>query len=146
MLNNLEEKLLHEDYDYVINMLNIYQETDDNQSLYSRCCFRIFCAEIKHSEYHISKIIKRAVQTGAINVVCKILLDVAIYILTRLVVDEIWIQAYKLLKTLQICNVHYDAAFVILSAEIYLANNQAITAFMLLKRKFIISYKNSNIK
>lgn len=64
MLNNLKEKLLHEDYDYVINMLNMYQETDDNQSLYSRCCFRIFCAEIKHSEYHISKIIKRA---GKIN-------------------------------------------------------------------------------
>ncbi|XP_046819146.1 uncharacterized protein LOC124424314 [Vespa crabro] len=144
MLNNLEEKLLHEDYDYVINMLNIYQETDDNQSLYSRCCFRIFCAEIKHSEYHISKIIKRAVQTGAINEVCKILLDVAIYILTRLVVDEIWIQAYKLLKTLQICNVHYDAAFVILSAEIYLANNQAITAFMLLKQSNIISTNRKN--
>lgn len=73
-------------------------------------------------------------------------MDVAIYILTKLVVDEIWIQAYKLMETLQICNMHRDAAFVILSAEIYLANNQAIKAFMLLKRKFIIRYKNSNIK
>lgn len=86
-----------------------------------------------------------SVQTGAINVVSKIL-DIAIYILTKLVIDEIWIQAYKLLEILQICNVYHDAAFVILSAEIYLANNEVIKAFMLLKRKFIINYKNSNIK
>lgn len=63
MLNNLKEKLLNEDYDYVINMLNMYQETDNDQ-LYSRSCFRIFCTEIKHSEYYISKIIKHA---GKIN-------------------------------------------------------------------------------
>ncbi|XP_043671202.1 MATH and LRR domain-containing protein PFE0570w-like isoform X2 [Vespula pensylvanica] len=143
MLNNLKEKLLHEDYDYVINMLNMYQETDNDQSLYSRSCFRIFCTEIKHSEYYISKIIKHAVQTGAINVVSKIL-DIAIYILTKLVIDEIWIQAYKLLEILQICNVYHDAAFVILSAEIYLANNQVIKAFMLLKQSNIISTNRKN--
>ncbi|KAF7399158.1 hypothetical protein HZH68_007750 [Vespula germanica] len=143
MLNNLKEKLLHEDYDYVINMLNMYQETDNDQSLYSHSCFRIFCTEIKHSEYYISKIIKHAVQTGAINVVSKIL-DIAIYILTKLVIDEIWIQAYKLLEILQICNVYHDAAFVILSAEIYLANNQVIKAFMLLKQSNIISTNRKN--
>ncbi|KAL2741693.1 putative histone-lysine N-methyltransferase 1 [Vespula maculifrons] len=143
MLNNLKEKLLQEDYDYVINMLNMYQETDNDQSLYLRSCFRIFCTEIKHSEYYISKIIKHAVQTGAINVVSKIL-DIAIYILTKLVIDEIWIQAYKLLEILQICNVYHDAAFVILSAEIYLANNEVIKAFMLLKQSNIISTNRKN--
>ncbi|KAL2722286.1 putative histone-lysine N-methyltransferase 1 [Vespula squamosa] len=144
MLNNLKEKLLHEDYDCVINMLSMYQETDNEQLLYTRCCFRIFCAEIKHSEYYISKMIKHAVQIGAMNVISEVLLDIAIYILTKLVIDEIWIQAYKLLEILQICNVYHDAAFVILSAEIYLANNQVIKAFMLLKQSNIISTNRKN--
>lgn len=80
-----------------------------------------------------------SVKIGANDEIIDVLVDIAIYILMKLVINKIWILAYKLLETLQICFVDYNATFLLLSAEIYLANNQVNKAFVLLKESNIIS-------
>ncbi|KAK2585984.1 hypothetical protein KPH14_010557 [Odynerus spinipes] len=144
MLYNIKEALVHDDYDYVINILDMYEEKDEDESLFSRCCFRMLCTEIKHSEYRISKIIEHAVQAGASSILYKVLLDVATYILMKLIIEEAWVLAYKLLKTLQMYNLQHSAMFIILSAEIYLANKHAIKAFTLLKQSNIMCVDRNN--
>ncbi|KAI4501044.1 hypothetical protein M0802_003847 [Mischocyttarus mexicanus] len=137
--HNLKNKLLLGDYDYVINTLTIYTKIDRNETLFYRYCFQIFCKEINFGEYYVSEIIKHAVKTGVNYEIIDVLIDIAIYILMKLVINKIWVLAYKLLKTLQIYIKNYNATFLLLSAEIYLAHNQIYKAFLLFKENIISS-------
>ncbi|XP_014600002.1 PREDICTED: putative uncharacterized protein DDB_G0282499 [Polistes canadensis] len=121
--------------------LQIMKDSFCRNNINKKCLLKheIFCKEINCGEYYVSEIIKHAVRIGANDEIIDVLVDIAIYILMKLVINEIWILAYKLLNTLEICFVNCDATFLLLSAEIYLANNQVNKAFMLLKESNIIS-------
>lgn len=85
---------------------------------------------------------KFIIRENSISVQCgfsarlEMLLDVGINILTKLVDMGAWIIAYQLLKSLRVYGtVSNTTAFVLLSAEIYIANQRPLKAFDLLKRE-----------
>ncbi|CAK9812024.1 hypothetical protein ANTPLA_LOCUS7261 [Anthophora plagiata] len=147
-VHSLQKGLEHNDYDYVMNILNSAKE--DQESFFSRACYQILCNEIKYSQYYLSKLISHTVQSGATRVFYRILLDVAIRILARLAEKNLWVLAYMLLQDIlntlnvkDICSDDYDAATIMLFVEVYMANDKPAKAFSLLKQTNII-YTNPN--
>lgn len=86
------------------------------------------------------------VQIGATPVLYEILLDVAIHILARLAEMELWVLAFKLLDDVDIMIKmrirlqEIGAVTLLLLAEIYLANDQPVKAFTLLKRELAFHF------
>ncbi|CAK9823365.1 hypothetical protein ANTRET_LOCUS1725 [Anthophora retusa] len=145
---SLQKGLEHNDYDYVMNILNSAKE--DQESFFSRACYQILCNEIKYSQYYLSKLISHTVHSGATRIFYRILLDVAIKILARLVEKDLWVLAYTLLQDIfnalnvkDICSDDYDAATIMLFAVVYIGNGKPVKAFSLLKQTNII-YTNPN--
>lgn len=54
-LERFKKGLIHNDYAYVINILKIYAEDEDD--LFVRCCCNILRKEIERSEKHLTNII-----------------------------------------------------------------------------------------
>ncbi|XP_076761437.1 uncharacterized protein LOC143429647 [Xylocopa sonorina] len=142
-LYNLQEGLKHDNYNQVMKILNSVKE--DQKSLFNRACYQILSKEIKYSPYRLSKLILSSVQNGATAVFYQIISDVAKDILVDLAEKDLWMLAYILLKNVyiilepQIYSYELDATTILLFAEIYLANEEAMKAFTLLKRTNIIS-------
>lgn len=56
-LNRIKQGLEHQDYDYVIDVLQTYTEKSD-KSLHTCSCYNKLRKEIKRSEYHLANIIR----------------------------------------------------------------------------------------
>ncbi|XP_066586768.1 uncharacterized protein [Prorops nasuta] len=136
-LESLKEGLKHYDYDYVIGILEKTLHTVEQKPLFTNTCYQILKSQIKLSQHHLSNIIKRTVQTRYATVQ-EIITEAALLILIDLVEDNLWILAYKLLKSLQMYHIEVDAKFAILSAEINLALNNPIKALNILRQYNII--------
>ncbi|XP_071626837.1 uncharacterized protein [Temnothorax longispinosus] len=137
-LERFKKGLLHQDYDYVINILKNYSEMQDETTLFVRSCCSILRTEVKRSEYHLANIIRRTVQMGTFNILGKILFEIGLDILTNLVDKEAWGLALWLIQSLHMYNLPYNAEYFLLTAEIYLANKEVIKAYDLLKYQNII--------
>lgn len=80
------------------------------------------------------------VQMGNFNILGKILFDMGLNILNSLVDKEAWGLAFQLIQSFDLIdiNLSHNAEYFLLSAEIYLANKQAIKAYELLKCEFTL--------
>ncbi|XP_039314559.1 uncharacterized protein LOC105193856 isoform X2 [Solenopsis invicta] len=137
-LDRFKKGLLHQDYDYVIEILKKYAEKQDENTLFIRSCCKILQTEVKRSEYHLANIVRRAVHMDIFGVLGKILFNIGLNILTSLVDTEAWGLALWLIQSLNVHDLPCNADYFLLSAEIYLANKKAIKAYDLLKYKNII--------
>ncbi|XP_025263596.1 uncharacterized protein LOC105259189 [Camponotus floridanus] len=135
-LERFEKGLIHEDYNYIIDILKNYTEKRESELFVSKCC--LILRNIKRSEYHLKNILTLTVQIGIFSILGKILLDIGLNILTSLVDEEAWGLALQFIQLLNIYNLPYNAKYFLLSAEIYLANNKAVKACDLLKYQNII--------
>lgn len=55
---SLREGLKHNDYKYVVNILNAVKK--DQQSAYTRACYHILSNEIKYSQYRLTKLVSQS--------------------------------------------------------------------------------------
>ncbi|XP_012141183.2 uncharacterized protein LOC105662543 [Megachile rotundata] len=147
---SLQQGLENNDYDHVMKILNSVKETE--QSVFTCACYQILCNEIMHSQYHLSKLIVEAVRIGSTGVLYQMLLDIAICILAYLAENSLWVLAHTLLKDVYIMlksNINlyqFNAATIMLFAEIYLANQQPVEALTLFKQCNIIFTNRSKWK
>ncbi|XP_015429186.1 PREDICTED: uncharacterized protein LOC107185923 [Dufourea novaeangliae] len=146
-VHSLQEGLKHNDHDHVKAILDSANEKQ--KSVFTRAFYQILRNEVEHFPYHLSKLVSTAVRTGATAIFYEILIDVTIHVLVDLVERELWVLALKLLKEIDIMlhesNSFYkfDAATILLFAEIYLANQKPMKAFALLKQsKTIYTTRN----
>ncbi|KAL0129526.1 hypothetical protein PUN28_001648 [Cardiocondyla obscurior] len=137
-LDRFKRGLLHEDYNYVINILKFYAEKQDESPLFVRSCCKILQREIDRSAHHLKNIVSQAVQMDTFTILGKMLFQLTLGSLTSLINMETWGLALKLIQSLAMYNLPYNAEYLLLSAEIYLANKQALEAYELLKQKSII--------
>lgn len=79
-----------------------------------------------------------SVQTDTFAILRKILLDIGMNILTALMDEKAWRLAFHFVKSLEICDLPSSAQFIMLSAEIYLANKKTVKAFQLFTGEFIL--------
>lgn len=56
-LERFKKGLMHQDYDYVIDILKEYTEKQDEIPLFVHCCCTVLRAEVKRSEFHLANII-----------------------------------------------------------------------------------------
>ncbi|XP_014480408.1 PREDICTED: uncharacterized protein LOC106747425, partial [Dinoponera quadriceps] len=136
-LKIVKRGLVHEDYDYIIQVLKRYTQKEDANYFIHSCC-NMIRTEIKRSDHHLKNIIQRTVQTGTFAVLRKILFDIGVNILVALMDEEAWRPALHLVESLKICDLPSSAEFIMLSAEIYLTNKKTLKALDLFKNKNII--------
>ncbi|KAK1130371.1 hypothetical protein K0M31_018503 [Melipona bicolor] len=138
-VHKLHEGLKHNDYDYIMNILNSVKE--EQQTFFTRACYQILCNEIIYSHCHLKKLILHSVKSGVTTVCYQILFDIVKYALVTLAEKNLWVLANILLEDVNITQMYFDkidAATIMLIAEIYLANHLAVKAFFLLKQTNII--------
>ncbi|XP_032691072.1 protein dopey homolog PFC0245c-like isoform X2 [Odontomachus brunneus] len=136
-LERLKKGLEHEDYNYVIDILEEYAGKQDS-NLFVRACCNMLRTEIKRTDHHLINIIERTVQTGSFAVLRRMLFDIGIDILVALMDEEAWRLAFHFVTLLKTCDLPSSAEFTMLSAEIYLANKKTLEAFDLIKNSNII--------
>ncbi|CAD1477024.1 unnamed protein product, partial [Heterotrigona itama] len=147
IVHKLHVGFKHNDYDYVMNILNSVKE--EQQTFFTHACYQILCNKIRHSHYHLKKLILHAVRVGVTATCYQILFDIVKYALITLAEKNLWVLAYILLEDINIIiqtQMYFhkiDAATIMLIAEIYLANHLAVKAFLLLKQEMYLAILDS---
>lgn len=89
-----------------------------------------------HNTY-LSYLMRISVQTDTSGILRKTLSDIGLDILNGLMDEEASTLALSLFQSLKVYGLPINAEFLLLSAEIYLANNMTLEAFDLIKSEFI---------
>ncbi|XP_014221686.1 uncharacterized protein LOC106648969 [Trichogramma pretiosum] len=138
-VRNIEEGLSHEDYDYVWKTLDEMSREPVNDELVRRAYYQILCQNVLKSEQHITEVIRRAVKSTSSTKSVEILFEVCISALIDLAVAELWLMALQLLDWVKIIEPDEPkTAYVLIRAEIYLANYDPVEALYLLQKTRLI--------
>lgn len=76
-----------------------------------------------------------AVKNGMDTALRNTLFEISNLILIRLTDEDCWVLAHNLLKHINVFFCEFNAAFIILMAQIYLANGNSNKAFAILRRE-----------
>ncbi|XP_014210026.1 uncharacterized protein LOC106640482 [Copidosoma floridanum] len=140
-VNNIQAGLSHADYSYVFKMLNdfVLMEKFDNH-LYQRAVYQILCSNVLACERHVAGVIRHAVHSSSMSSnMISILFEVGLLALADLAKNTLWVMAHQLLssvKTIEPLEPRTD--YVLICAEIYLANDDPLEALYLLRKTQLI--------
>ncbi|XP_015596362.1 uncharacterized protein LOC107268262 isoform X2 [Cephus cinctus] len=141
-LISLREGIQHKDYKHVLQILDKYSKYENN--IFLKGCYNILRNNIMSSDEHLVNIIKISVQTGMSSILEETLFTLGRYVLIELADNGSWVLAYKLLKTLKIYESRFNVGFILLSAEIYIANDRPLKALEILRRELYIYPKHND--
>ncbi|XP_058797058.1 uncharacterized protein LOC131667577 [Phymastichus coffea] len=137
-VDNVSKGLTHKDYDYVWEQLDKFCQEPMPNEICKRGIYQILCKNVKTSEQHLSEVLKRAARKSTENTT-RLLFEVAMHALVHLCDNGLWVMAAELLKNMTIFQPDVShVTFVLISAEIHLANSEPIEALCLLQRTKVI--------
>ncbi|KAK0080044.1 hypothetical protein PV325_000498, partial [Microctonus aethiopoides] len=146
-LTLLSTALDEKNYETILGILTIAKGCSLQEHIfaYGKGFYEILCNSIMVAPEHLEKIILITVENGRVpHYLSTMLMNIGINILQKLINFGAWIIAKKLLKLLHFyhgknnVNIIYNeltsASFILLSAEIYIANQRPKKAFELIKQ------------
>ncbi|XP_012283859.1 putative uncharacterized protein DDB_G0282133 isoform X2 [Orussus abietinus] len=133
-IQSLRDRLRHKDYKAVTNLLAKYVNKP-NRTAFDRTCYHYLEKEKIRCQVLLSNIITHAVRMGVIVRLHNTLFRLGMGLLTSLADSGSWVLAHKLLYTIEAHFPRDSASFVLLSAQIYLANRRQLKALSILKSR-----------